>query len=281
VTATVDILMITYNSADYVGLSLPRLLDSCDEHARVWLWHNGDDEATLAAVQPYLDHPRVFRFHHSPENQKLRAPTNWLWSGSDADFVSKVDDDCLVAPDWLQVLRRPYEDFDGFGVLGSWRYPDEDFDPAVAQAKIVDYPGGHRVLRNHWVQGSGYLLPRRLVERHGPLRPEESFTAYCVRLARGGAVNGWYYPFVREDHMDDPRSPHTIFVDDESFRARMPLSAQALGVTRLADWEEQMRQSARVAQTASLDLREYAGWRARRRHVVRRVQRAVKGRARW
>ena len=119
----------------------------------------------------------MHRFHHSRENRKLREPTNWLWAESDGDFVSKVDDDCIVAPDWLDVLRRPYDDFDGFGVLGSWRFPDEDFDPELAAAKIQEFPGGHRVLRNHWVQGSGYLLPARLVERHGALRADESFTA--------------------------------------------------------------------------------------------------------
>ncbi|NHC14419.1 glycosyltransferase family 2 protein [Motilibacter deserti] len=278
---SVDILMITYNSADYVSLSLPRLLASCDEHARVWLWHNGDDEATLEAVRAHAGDPRVHRFHHSRENVRLRTPTNWLWAEGDADFVSKVDDDCLVQPDWLELLRRPYADFAGFGVLGSWRFPDEDFVPELAGRKIAEFPGGHRVLRNHWVQGSGYLLPRRLVAEQGPLREGQSFTQYCLALARRGAVNGWSYPFVREDHMDDPRSAHTLFRTDADFARRRPLSAQALGVTRLADWEEQMRDSARTAQTASLDLREYSPWRARRRALARRVRRSLGGRARW
>lgn len=280
-TATVDILMITYNSPEYVALSLPRLLESCDENARVWLWHNGDHEETLEAVRGLADDPRVHRLHHSRENVKLREPTNWLWESADGQFVSKVDDDCIVARDWLQRLRAPYGTSDDLGILGSWRYPDEDFFPDLAAAKLADLPGGHRILRNHWVQGSGYLLPRRMVERQGLLAEGQSFTQYCIRLARRGAVSGWYFPFVREDHMDDPRSPNTIFVDDESFRRRMPLSAQALGVSRLSDWEEQMRQSARVAQTAPLDLAEYGVWRSRRRAVSRRVQRLVAGKARW
>lgn len=81
--------------------------------------------------------------------------------------------------------------------------------------------------------------------------------------------------------MDDPRSPHTIFRTDADFARRRPLSAQALGVTRLADWEAQMRDSARTAQTASLDLREYSRWRARRRALTRRVRRSLGARARW
>src|SRR5690606_28589268 len=46
-THRADILMITYRSAGYLHLSLPRLLETLGERDRVWLWHNGDDEATL------------------------------------------------------------------------------------------------------------------------------------------------------------------------------------------------------------------------------------------
>lgn len=280
-TGSVDILMITYNSADYVNLSLPRLLESCDESARVWLWHNGDDEETLAAVEAHRGDPRVHKFHHSRENKKLREPTNWLWAGSDADFVSKVDDDCLVQPDWLSRLREVHSVHDGFGALGSWRFLDEDFRPDLAERKVKTYGGGQQVLRNHWVQGSGYLLPRRLVEVEGPIQEGRSWVDYCLRLARRGAEHGWVYPFVREDHMDDPRSPNTIFRTDEDFRRRRPLSAQAHGVDRLDQWTEQMRQSALVVQEASLDLRAYSGWRARRRTLLRRAEKVVRGRSRW
>ncbi len=278
---TVDILMVTYNSADYVTLSLPRLLDSCDDDARVWLWHNGDDEATLAAVQPFIGDPRVHKFHHSRENQKLRAPTNWLWSNSDADFVSKVDDDCLVAPDWLALLRAPYLDCPDLGAIGSWRFFDEDYEPELAERKIERLPGGQQLLRNHWVQGSGYLVPRELTQRQGLLAEGQSWPAYCIALARNGARNGWYFPFVREDHMDDPRSPHTLFKTDEDFLRRMPLSAQATGASSLAGWTSQMRESAHAVQAASLDLSTYSGWRAKKRAVVRRAQRLVRGRSSW
>src|ERR1700741_2603147 len=72
----IDILMITYDRPEYVRLSLPHLLDSCTDDARVWLWHNGTDAATLAAVEEFRHDPRVHRFHHSPVNAGLREPTN-------------------------------------------------------------------------------------------------------------------------------------------------------------------------------------------------------------
>ncbi|MGN0065005.1 MAG: glycosyltransferase family 2 protein [Nocardioides sp.] len=276
-----DILMITYRSVGYIHLSLPRLLETLGPDDRVWLWHNGDDEATLEAIRTYSSDDRVARFHHSRENVRLREPTNWLWSGSDARFVSKVDDDCLVAPGWLDTFVTAHDANPDFGVIGSWRHPEEDFRPDLALAKIQAFAGGHSLMRNLWVQGSGYLMRRDLVEKHGVLREEESFTQYCLRLARGGAVNGFYYPFVPEDHMDDPRSPHTLIHTDEDLLARMPLSAKANGVTTREQWTAQLVRSAHVLQTASLDPRAYSGWRRRAKSVQRRFRLATGRPATW
>ncbi|MEV4760368.1 glycosyltransferase [Micromonospora sp. NPDC049559] len=277
----IDILMITYNRPEYVRLSLPHLLSTCPDDARVWLWHNGTDRATLDVVEELRHHPRVHRYRHSVENAGIREPTNWLWREATGEYLSKVDDDCLPVPPWLSVLRRAHEDVPDFGVIGTWRFPAEDVDQRLVAAKLADYPGGHRLLRNHWVQGSGYLLKREMVRRAGPIAASESFTTWCIRAARLGWINGWYHPFLQEDHMDDPRSPHTIYRSDAEFLARRPLSARRTGVTTVAEWTEQMRHSARVVQAAPLDLREYSGWRRHRRNAVRRIRLALTGRAPW
>lgn len=276
----IDILMITFDRPEYVRLSLPHLLSTCPPDARVWLWHNGTDQPTRAAVEEFRDHPRVHRFHHSPENVGLREPTNWLWTESTGDYLSKVDDDCLPERHWLTTLRAAHADVAELGVIGSWRFPDEDVDQELVDAKLAELAGGHRLMRNHWVQGSGYLVKRAVVDRVGPIT-DRGFTHWCLQAAQRGYVNGWYYPFIREDHLDDPRSPNTIYRTDADFLARRPLSAKTTGVTTLAEWADQMRRSARIVQAAPLDLREYAGWRRRRRNLVRRVRRAVLGRAPW
>lgn len=276
-----DILMVTFNSPAYVRLSLPRLLDSCGANDQVWLWHNGDHEETLETVRKYANDPRVAAFHHSRENVRLAAPTNWMWARSTAEFVSKVDDDCLVGDSWLDTFAVAHAENPDFGVVGSWRHPDEDVDPLRLADKIATYNGGHRLLRNLWVQGSGYLLARRWIDRIGPLRSGESFTRYCIRLAKAGSVNGWYYPFVREDHMDDPRSRYTQLHTTPDLLKRLPLSAQYNGVRTLEAWQAQIRQSAVVAQSASLDPRHYEGWRMKVRAAGRRASRAVGLRVRW
>lgn len=276
-----DIIMITYRSAGYLHLSLPRLLETLGQEDRVWLWHNGDDEATLEALRPFVQDPRVHRYHHSRENVKLREPTAWLWSESSARFVSKVDDDCLVSPGWLDTFAAAHDANPQLGIIGSWRHPPEDFRPQLAEHKIETLSGGHQIMRNLWVQGSGYVMDRALVERTGLLGPEESFTNYCIRTARHGAMNGFYYPFVPEDHMDDPRSPHTLIRSDADLTDRMPLSAKANGVSTVAGWTEQLKQSAHVLQTASLDPRSYSGWRAKLRAGRRRLALLTHRPARW
>lgn len=270
-TRRADILLVTHQSAGYLNLSLPRLLETCGEQDRVWLWHNGEDEETLEMVHGYARDPRVERFHHSRENVRLHPPISWLLAESKAKFVSKVDDDCRVTPGWIDTFAEAHEANPEFGAVASWRHLDEDFVPELAMQKIITYAGGHQLLRNAWVQGSGFLLSRRWVDRCGNLKPKESFNGYCVRIARAGALNGWYFPFVFEDHMDDPRSPHTLMTDDEAFRVRSPLSAQLRGVTTVAGWEAQLRNSAVVLQSADPDPRMHSGWRAKSRNIAARV----------
>lgn len=276
--SSTEVLMITYRRPEAVALSLPRLLDTVGDDARVWLWHNGDDADTLEVVRSYADDPRVARFHHSPENLRLRTPTMWLWENSSADYLSKVDDDCLESPGWVSTLRTALEDAPQLGVVGAWRHYDDEYVPALAEPKMLDLPGGHRIMRNHWVQGSGYLVRRADVLAGGPLPPDGSFTSWCLGLARQGKVNGWYHPFVFEDHMDDPRSEHALIRTDEDLRRHMPLSAARNGVTTVQEWDARNRRAARMLQAAPLDLREYRGVRRLRTRVLRRGRDLLRGR---
>lgn len=270
-----DIVMITYRSAGYLHLSLPRLLDSLSDDDRVWLWHNGDDEATLEALRPYTSDSRVERFHHSRENVRLREPTNWLWRESDAQFVSKVDDDCLVSPEWLDTFAAAHRDIPHLGVVGSWRHWPEEFRPDLAERKIQEFPGGHRLMRNPWVQGSAHLLRRQLAVDAGYLREGESFTEFCRRLALSGAINGFYFPFVQEEHMDDPRSPNTLIRTDADLADRLPLSAQRNGIRTVEEWTAQLERSAVVLQSAPYELKYYRGWRQKLKHVHQRIRKAL------
>lgn len=271
----IDILMITYNRPAYTKLSLKRLLDTCDESMRVWVWHNGTDEETLEIVQSFRDHSRFFKFHHSIENKKLNDPTNWLWTHAEGDFLSKVDDDCLMPYGWANVLRQAHTDVPEFGVIGCWRFPEEDFIPELANKKIRQFTGGHGLMQNCWIEGSGYLMKRECLKVNGLLRSRETFTDYCVRLANKGWINGWYYPFLYQEHMDDPLSPNTLLKSDDDFKRYLPLTAINFGLTSLDEWSARIRNSAVTAQTANINPKLYIGWRGRLRRIRQRIIKKV------
>lgn len=270
-----DILMITYNRPRYTGLALERLLDTCDDTMRVWVWHNGGDAKTLATVQSLRDHPRLFEFHHCPENRKLREPTNWFWENSTGDLVGKVDDDCLMPAGWVQTLRKAHMDVPEFGVLGCWPFLEEDYVPELAEPKTRTFPGGHRLLTNCWVGGSGYLMKRRCFEEVGPIVDGQSFTGYCVQLAVRGRINGWYLPLLCQDHMDDPRSEHTSLKTDADFQRLRPLTAKTFEIDTLEGWVDFIREDARSLLRASADPKHYVGWRV----VLRKLRQRLKKRA--
>jgi glycosyltransferase involved in cell wall biosynthesis len=277
----IDILMITYNRPDYTRLSLTRLLETCDETMRVWLWHNGDHAETLEIVKTLADHPRVHEFHHSKENKKLREPTNWLWQNSHGRLLGKVDDDCLVPPGWVETLRRAHCVASDVGIVSCWHFREEDFVPETANKKIRTLAGGHRLMLNCWTGGSGYLMKRECISAAGIMRPNESFTGYCIRLGLSGWTNGWYFPFLYQDHMDDPRSPNTLLKTDEDLTRYLPLSARANGVKTLAEWEAQLKRSALLVQNCSADPKHYVGWRANVLAMARLARRLCGSRRQW
>ncbi|MDX2148544.1 MAG: glycosyltransferase family A protein [Planctomycetota bacterium] len=269
--AQVDILMITYNRPEYTRLALPQLLRTADENTRIWLWHNGTHEETLAVVKEHASHPRVAKFHHSPENAMLRTPTNWFWNESKGEYLGKVDDDCLMPEGWVQTLVRAHEAAPKLGVVGCWPFLEEDFRPKLAERKIREVAPGVRVLTNCWIGGSGYLFKRSQQQRFGVLGDKEAFTGYCLRMARTGIVNGWLMPFLYMDHMDDPRSPHTMMVSEEAFAKNPSLSSRRFGTPSLEALKQRAVQAAIEVQSASSNPSDYIGLRASIRRAVRRL----------
>ncbi|MBN1867504.1 glycosyltransferase [Candidatus Sumerlaeota bacterium] len=265
--AGMDILMITHKRPGYTRLALGRLLDSCDETMRVWVWQNGRDERTISVVESFASHPRFHTFEISTENLKLNVPTNWFWTRAQGRYVSKVDDDCLVPPNWGQTLREAHESSPELGVVSGWVYPEEDYFPELAEKKIRTLSGGQKVMQNCWVGGSGYVMKRSLIERYGPLRRKDSFTTYCIRLASKGLVNGWYFPFVYVEHMDDPRAPHTSLRSDSDLHENTPLTAIHRGTVNIGEWTASLRRNARYVQIAPVDPRYHSRWR----RLLRRV----------
>lgn len=266
--------MITCRRPRYTRLSLSRLLGCCDDDSRVWVWHNGTDEDTLDVIRPFLEHPRLHRFHHSIENQFVREPTNWIMREGTGEWLGVVADDTMITPTWLDALRTAHQDIAEAGILAGWHFHPDDFLADVAARKTRPFAEGHEIMINPWVQGSGVIMKRQCVEEIGLLGDhEKGFTGYCIRAAAAGWINGWYMPILPIDHMDDPRSPHTLLKSDADIAEHLPLSAQFRGIRTLEAWIAHLRRSARIVQEAPMDPRQYVGLRKRVRRLWTRVRR--------
>lgn len=255
----IRVLMITYNRPHYLRISLPRLCETLPEEGKIVIWDNASKTETRDYLRAFEGHPRVDTIHFSDSNRRLREPTNWFWQNyGEADFVSKVDDDCLMPRGWCETLVQAHHDIPNLGVVGCWRFYPEDFVPELARRKIQAF-GSHQLMRNCWVEGSGYLMKRAMRDQLGSLGDTESFAGYCIRGALLGFVNGWYYPFLYQDHFDDPRSPHSAYTTEEAFRAHRPLSADTFDIQTLEEWKQRLRDSARRLQMYSFNPRAFSG----------------------
>lgn len=275
----IDLLLITHRRPAYTKLALKALFQAARPEVRVWIWHNGEDAETLALVREARDHSSVFKYHESAENVRLYQPLSWVMSEGEGELVSKLDDDCILPVDWAERMWEAHERFPRFGVLGAWRFQEEDFDASLASPKLKEY-GGVQILENLWVEGSGFTMSRAALQSVGGLRYEEPFTDLAIRIAKRHSgksrwVNGWLMPFLRQRHLDDPREPESLLVDDASLASHLPLSAQRTGVATLDHWLAQLRQSAHFVQAASLHPRDHLTLRRELRFYLRHVWKSL------
>lgn len=245
--------MITHNRPAYTKKSLKRLLETCDDSMRIWVWHNGEDRETLDIIHSNMNHPCFYKFFHSKENKKLVEPTNWLYKNATGTYLGKVDDDCLVPHGWGRILKQSHQDEPRLGVIGLWPFLKDDFCEQIARKKINQIGGNHLVLRNCWVGGSGYVMKKQCVSENGCLLENQSFPNYCILLARKGWIVGWYYPLLLQDHMDDPRSSHTMLCSDNDLGKYLPLTAKTFNIKTISEWVSFIKNDAHYLQSAPLN----------------------------
>ena len=260
----IQILMLTHNRAAYTRISLGGLLETLPEYAQVTVWDNASNQETKDVIASFEGHPRLAEVVYSPENKKLREPTNWFWEKHrrSADFVSKIDDDCLQQPGWIEALLKVHEAIPETGVAGTWRfYPEDNVNP-LPTSKVIER-NGVKLMLNCWVQGSGYLLRTEVIEVLGLLRENDSFPRYCTRSAKVGYLNGFAYPFIFEDHFDDPRSVHSLIKTDDDLNDYLPLSARVFGIDSVENWTDHQKREAKFLQETSWRASDHMGVRSK------------------
>lgn len=203
----IDLLLVTYNRLEYTKLALSSILADSTEEFSLTIWDNASSDGTPDYLKEIRDE-RIKEVVCSPRNVGQTAALNEIWSKSTADLVGKLDNDCLVTPGWTRKLAKAHADIDDLGVIACWHFFPEDLDHTAARHKIQQF-GDHRILRHPWTCGTGLLMKRKTFQSFGPFQ-DKATTSYWLKLAAAGLINGFYYPPVYQEHMDDLRSAHNV-----------------------------------------------------------------------
>jgi len=230
------LVMITYNRLEYTKLALEAVLKIDYPALELVVWDNASTDGTPDYLKERLGGLPNVRFELSPTNRGVVHPMNAVWgSNHDAQVLAKVDNDTIVPPELLRRLAECHVGSEHFGVLSGFHFRQEG--AAIADERKVVAVNGARAFRQKYVGGCSVMIRRDVYEQIGPIpsrsmrptpqptvaggtspdnRPfmDGGWTWYQERLDELGYINGYPWPLVHVDHMEDTRSPHCIRTDE-------------------------------------------------------------------
>jgi glycosyltransferase involved in cell wall biosynthesis len=268
----IDLVFITYNRLDYTKLALVSILADPTEEFSLTIWDNASEDGTQEYLKNEISDPRIQDIILSKENVGQTAAINEIWGRSRADLLGKLDNDCLVTGGWTRTLAQAHEDIEKLGVVACWHYFADDFDYERARHKIQTF-GKHRILRHPWTCGTGLLIKRKTFEEFGPISDKDT-TSYWLKMAIAGYINGFYYPLIHQEHMDDPKSKYSMLKDEQSYQAakKVTFNINKRGQKTLAgrwQWRQQVLDN---LLDGPWQAKYYIGWRRKVRGAAKRLK---------
>lgn len=259
----IAIVVVTYNRVKYTKKTIERLL-SDKEDFDLYIWDNASTDKTAEYLKDGLSDPRIQEVILSKENVGQTGAMNYVWGKTKAELVGKVDNDCLLPSGWTRVFAEAHRDIPELGAVACWHFFPEDFDYELAKHKIQTF-NGHQIFRHPWVGGTGFLLKRKTFLEQGPWKEgaDVGTSPYFCKMALSGYVNGWYYPLVYQEHMDDPVSKHSLLKDDEAINSLYDIT-YTLRSQEIKTLEKRMAWRKQVLHNLLHDPWEakyYVGWR--------------------
>lgn len=270
----VCLVLVTHNRLYYTQLCVTYLLADTQSNFELFIWDNASTDDTPAYLKS-LNDPRIRNVILYPENAGQTVAMNRVWSNTSAQFLAKLDNDCLVQPGWMLNLVAAHLDNPTLGAVACWHYRTKDFDDRIARRKIREM-NGHKLFQHPFVCGSGFLLKRETYQHLGPWpegSPNIGTTQYFLRIAQAGYINGWYYPLVLQHHMDDPLSPYCWYHDDQSIQ-RVREITFTLRNRHINTMDQRMKRRQFVLDSlmyGSSNAICYIGWRSKIRRIWPRL----------
>lgn len=271
----IHLVFITYNRLDYTKKSLESVLADPSEEFALTIWDNASTDGTVEYLKNEVSDPRIVDIVFSKENVGQTAAVNQVWSKSKADLLGKLDNDCLVTAGWTRKLAEAHKDIPNLGVIACWHFFPDDFDYERAKHKIQTF-NNHRIFRHPWTCGTGLLIKRETFEKFGPI--QKSVTSrYWLNMALAGYINGFYYPLILQEHMDDPKSNYCRIKDKEDFDSAVNTTV-GLQAGRYSDPKGRLRWREEIVRNLLDDPYEpryYVGWRSKLRTLKSRMHKLI------
>ena len=275
----IDLIYVTYNRLEYTRKSLPSLLADPGEDFSLTIWDNASTDGTVEYLRNEINDPRIADVVFSKENIGQTNAVNRIWSNSKADLLGKIDNDCIMNAGWTRTLAQAHQDIPKLGIVACWHFPIEDFDEdAAGKAGKIQRFGDHRIFRHPWTCGTGFLFKRSLFEKFGPIKKKDT-TNYWLKIASKGYINGFYYPLVLQEHMDDPKSEHCLLKDDESIR-KMKDVTFVLHEHNINNMEQRWRRRKFVLDNLNngpWEAKYYTGWHIKFKRGINKIKRKYNG----
>jgi len=271
----IDLVYITYNRLEYTKKSLPALLADPVEDFSLTIWDNASTDGTVEYIRNEVKDSRITDVVFSKENVGQTQAVNQIWSNSSADLLGKIDNDCIMNAGWTRILAQAHRDIEKLGVVACWHFPLEDFDEnAARKAGKIQRFGNHQIFRHPWTCGTGFLFKRSVFEKFGPIDRKYT-TNYWLKIAAGGYINGFYYPLILQEHMDDPKSGHCLIKNDESIQNMKDVTV-VLREYNINSMKQRWVRRKLVLENLNNDPWEaafYAGWRVMFRRGAKKLAR--------
>jgi len=271
---SIALVLPTHNRLEYTQKVIPRLLEDSKEDFDLYLWDNASTDETPHYLKEEVKDPRIVEVVLSKENVGQTGAMNYVWSKTKAELVGKIDNDCLVTPGWTRIFAQAHKDIPRLGAVACWHFFPDDFDYERAKHKIQTF-GGHQIFRHPWVGGTGFLLKRKTFLEIGSWDegPDVGTTHYFLKMALAGYINGWYYPLIYQEHMDDPVSEYSVLKDDAAIEKMYDIT-YTLRAQNIKTMEGRMRWRRAVLHNllcGPWEAKYYVGWRSKLRRIKKRV----------
>lgn len=220
-TISVDVVICTYNNAPRLAECLQSLAAqqiSGEVRWRVLIVDNNcsdDTPAVVARLAPEI--PAPVQTVHETRQGLNPARLRGVQSG-DGDWIAFIDDDCVLAADWIDQVSHFAKEHPDAGAFGGriklrWMAPPpawvDGYGYAFAETDLGETP-----YRRDWLAGAGMVIRRAALEATGWIDRQFVQDRIGRRLVSGGDVElglriaalfeVWYAPSCRLEHIIPP-----------------------------------------------------------------------------